>query len=81
VSPALSAFGPDSHLPTVPPPPPYMPRSVNAGLRESTVTTVTGISESTERQVTYPNTQDGDVADQATADVELLSMPWATGLD
>jgi hypothetical protein len=81
VSPSLSAFGSDipstSQFPS--PPPPYVPRSLQVGPRESTVTTRTSVPESMDTQATL--TKGGQVADQTTGDSELLSMPWATGLD
>jgi hypothetical protein len=79
VSPSLSAFGPDSpsmgHFPTSPPPP-YMPRSLRAGPRES----IAG-SSITATEATYANVAGDHVADHYAGDAELLTMPWATGFD
>lgn len=64
-----------------PPPPPYLPRSPLGGpqerVREPTLRSVmTGASA--------PSTADTEitrVAQHDTGDSQLLSMPWATGLD
>jgi hypothetical protein len=80
VSPALSAFGPDSplmgHFPSPPPPLPYIRQSLRPGSSASAAQT--SFTESAGTEATYTNT----VVDRSPErDSVLLSMPWATGLD
>ena len=89
VSPALPAFGyPDSPSSTSrqfpvppPPPPPYIPSSPLGAPRGSTVRSVTTGTPGTGSTTGSADTEATCVADHMTGDLQLLSMPWATGLD
>ena len=81
MSPTLSAFGPDNstrnRVPS-PPPPPYMPRSLHAEPRKTVASVGSSITATGDTRTDIV----GDiVADHSTGDSELLTMPWATGLD
>lgn len=75
-----------------PPPPPYIPQSslFGGGAQQpitvrsvTTGTPGTSTTGSADTETTYTNNFNLDcaLADQLTGDSQLLSMPWATGLD
>lgn len=89
VSPSLSAFGPQdssssAQYPTPPPPPPpYLPRSPLVGLHDTAVRSVntpgSNVTGHGDNEATAGNLS--PIADHFSPDSQLLTMPWATGLD